>query len=662
MKLKAIHITNHKCIEDSNEFSVGPVTCLVGKNESGKTTILEALYRLNPHVVEKATFDYQQEYPRRHLSDYDQTGDHRNVLTSKWQLDEADVAAVREVLGPQALNTTEIIVRRGYDNKSYWTMQVDESLVARYLVSTSSLHTEEAAEANKAANVSVLKTHLEGLGEKASERHKQLLALLAKNFAKGTAQLAAVGILAKRMPKFLYFSNYDRMSGQVALEALIARKSNNQLTNEDRVFLAFLELVGTSVEDLSETKKFEPLIAKLEAASIKISRDIFEYWSQNRHLKVQFRLDAAQPNDPAPLNSGWIMRTRVYNAHHEVTVSFDERSTGFVWFFSFLVLFSQVKKMHGDNVIILLDEPGLSLHAKAQSDLLRYINEKLKPHHQVIYTTHSPFMVPADDLMSARTVEDIVLQRDGSVEILGTKVGDRVLSTDRDTLFPLQSALGYEITQSLFVGEHTLLVEGPSDYLYLTIFSDELKSLGRTTLDPRWVICPTGGVDKVSAFMSLFGGNKLHVAVFVDIAKGQKKRVDDLRRSKLLRDGHVLTADMYADREEADTEDLIGHAAYTALVNQAYSLTDTRTLDGPGADAEVGRVLKVVKDHFGTLAPESPEFDHFKPAVYLLENRGELFRNLPGMEGALDRFEKLFMDLNALLVSQPKWTAKGARA
>ena len=59
------------------------------------------------------------------------------------------------------------------------------------------------------------------------------------------------------------------------------------------------------------------------------------------------------------------------------------------------------------NVILLLDEPGTSLHAKAQADLLRYFKEKLIPDHQVIYTTHSPFMVPPENLMSARTVDDV---------------------------------------------------------------------------------------------------------------------------------------------------------------------------------------------------------------------------------------------------------------
>jgi hypothetical protein len=87
-------------------------------------------------------------------------------------------------------------------------------------------------------------------------------------------------------------------------------------------------------------------------------------------------------------------------------------------------------------------------------------------------------------------------------------VGDDVLSTDRDTLFPLQGALGYEITQSLFVGEHTLLVEGPSEILNFQVMSAELAARKRTGLDRRWTVCPCNGIDKVQAFMSLFGGNK----------------------------------------------------------------------------------------------------------------------------------------------------------
>ena len=193
--------------------------------------------------------------------------------------------------------------------------------------------------------------------------------------------------------------------------------------------------------------KFEQFVAKLEAVSNRISAEIFNYWSQNRHLDVDFRFDAARASDPSPFNSGNIFRTRIRNNRHKVTVGFDERSAGFVWFFSFLVWYSRLRSHYGSRLVVLLDEPGLSLHAKAQSDLLRYIKEKLRPQYQVIYTTHSPFMVDPDNILSARTVEDVF--KDGQVE--GTKVGDRVLSTDADTLAPLQAALGYDITQRVFM-------------------------------------------------------------------------------------------------------------------------------------------------------------------------------------------------------------------
>ena len=64
MKLKTVHIQEFKSIWDSNEFEVGRVTCLVGKNEAGKTAVLEALYRLNPIIEEDGSFDVTDDYPR----------------------------------------------------------------------------------------------------------------------------------------------------------------------------------------------------------------------------------------------------------------------------------------------------------------------------------------------------------------------------------------------------------------------------------------------------------------------------------------------------------------------------------------------------------------------------------------------------------------------
>ena len=105
-----------------------------------------------------------------------------------------------------------------------------------------------------------------------------------------------------------------------------------------------------------------------------------------------------------------------------MSVPFDERSRGFVWFFSFLAYFNKLEGSEENDLILLLDEPGLSLHGVAQGDLLRLIEERLAPNHQVIYTTHSPFMVEPKALNRVRTVVD--------VDEVGTKISADVLKAD----------------------------------------------------------------------------------------------------------------------------------------------------------------------------------------------------------------------------------------
>jgi hypothetical protein len=365
MLLTKARVRNYRSVEDSGEFSIDRVTCLVGKNESGKTALLQALYKLNPYQGADGKFDIQREYPRRYLADFAER--HPNgtakVIETVWTLESDDVKELAEVIGPEAEKITEIRISKGFGSDSQmWDVRVDESAVVRHLV-TSQLFAEEA---EQLAGVKSIKELTDALGKiaEASERHRALSTKLAQEFGRGTASTAVIDAL--ELPHFLYFSQYERMRGQVAVDALIQRKAQGTIDEDDRVFLALCDLAGTTVEGINQLNKFEEVIARFEAASIKISQEIFRYWSQNRHLAVQFRVDMALPGDPPPFNQGRIVRTRIDNRHHMVSVPFDERSTGFVWFFSFIALFSQVKKSHGDDVIILLDEPGLSLHAKAQ--------------------------------------------------------------------------------------------------------------------------------------------------------------------------------------------------------------------------------------------------------------------------------------------------------
>jgi predicted ATP-dependent endonuclease of OLD family len=647
MKLRTVHVKNFKSIRDSQPFTVDErVTCLVGKNESGKTALLQALNKCNPVVREEADFDFDLEYPRASW-DEGVEGEAGEALITTWELDPTEIEAFQAALGPGSLRSPQITITKGYFEVPVWSIDFDEAAMVRHFVGQVTLDKDVRDSLLKRQKVADVMSALEANSQR-STGEQELLTALTAAFPERKGFKGALKIVHGFVPHFVYIPEFFRLPGQIALNDLKTRIATPKLTREDRVFLALLDMVGAKIDTVEAEGEFERLNARLETASNKISQRIFKYWSQNRHLIARLRFDHSRPQDPAPFNSGYVFRTRIENTRHHVTVSFDERSAGFVWFFSFLVWFSQAKKTYGNRLIILLDEPGLSLHAKAQADLLRYFEEELAPNHQVVYSTHSPFMIDPAHLERVRTVEDVfVVQKDNDPPIpeseLGTKVGDQVLSTDRDTVFPLQAALGYEITQTLFVGENTLLVEGPSEILYLQWFS---KRLGAEGLDRRWTICPCGGIDKIPAFLSLFGGNRLHVAVLTDFASGQKKKVEDLRRSSLLGSGHVLTCDTFAGQAEADIEDVVGRASYVELVNRTYELKD-RPLPAKAPKDVPARVVKEVEQHFALLPPEAPNFDHFDPASYLIQQKSDT--KLPGIDAAEKAFKALFAAINALL-------------
>jgi predicted ATPase len=653
VQLTSVRVTNFRSILDSGEFSLKRVTCLVGKNESGKTAILHALNRLKPYDSPRVKYDRQLDYPRGLINSYASRHPEgeATVVHTTWTLDDEDVSAIEDSIGSGTIASRIVSISKAYEAESpKIEISLDYLKAKQHVLWGVKLTAKEQELAKGAKTTSELGDVLSKI-QAPSEGAQAALARL-KKYTNGTALGEAVAIVWDRMPSFLYFDNYDRMSGSVALNQLNYDKSHGELSANDRVFDAFLEFAGTSAKELGSLTTFEPLRAKVEGASNAITEQIFEYWSQNQFLQVQFVAELGLPNDPAPFNQGMVMRARIYNELHKATVRFDDRSAGFVWFFSFLVLFSQVKKSHG-NVIILLDEPGLNLHGKAQGDLLRYFDEKLRPDHQVIYTTHSPFMVPHDDLLSVRTVEDVIEYKGRSRPIShGSKVGDKILSTDADTLFPLQGALGYEITQSLFIGANTLLVEGPADVLMLQAASEELRKRGRTPLDPRWALCPVGGIGKVSAFVSLFGANKLNVVVLTDYSKQDDQQVARVR--EILANGKVFTAEAFCGQSEADLEDFFGPVIYTAMVNGAYKLSAKYRLTADKAKSEADkseRILKRVEHLWAALPGSTPAFDHFAPASWLIQHP-DVWELDPGETAAsLGRFEALFNAVNVLVVT-----------
>ncbi len=647
MKLIKAHATNYRNIIDSNEVDIGQSTCLVGKNEAGKSAFLKALEGLHSTNPAFKQYGKIENYPRRHLADYAERHPHGEavVMDTIWELDANDVAAVEAALGEGVLNSKTIKVSKRYEHDATnWNVPINDEKVLQNLFGRFALNQEDAAPVSTAKTTKKVHEALQGLSAR-SPSQENLFAAIAK-FRDQSATLHVIDILSARMPKFMYFSHYDRMSGELSINKLNTDKANNvKIENGDQVFLDFLEYAGTTLDDLAATTQFEELNAKCEAAALRITDQIFEYWTQNDELKIKVVFSEGKQGDSPPFNVGPVARARVENGLHGVTVPFSERSAGFIWFFSFLVKFAQIKKSHG-NVILLLDEPGLTLHGTAQKDLLRYFAEQIAPHHQLIWSTHSPFMVPPDDLASVRTVEDVVQldKRQRKVSI-GTKIRPDVLTTDPQTNFPVFGAMGFEVTQTLVIGANTLLVEGPSDILYLQAASSALKAAGRPHLSPHWAICPSGGIDKVLPFVRLFYGNNLNVAVLTDFERGQKRKLEDLYKAALLENDRIILATDIAGKDEADIEDFFDPTFFVDLLNRTYDLKDGRELTTEkleAADATTARLVKKAEAYFRTLPPDAPEFSHYDPSMYLLQHP-ELWNEKDAtVDSTLQRFESAF--------------------
>ncbi|WP_277589057.1 ATP-dependent nuclease [Pseudomonas chlororaphis] len=652
MKLTKVRVQNYRSVEDSEEFDIGDLTCLVGKNEAGKTALLSAIRGLKP--AQSFEFDETVDYPRRFSTRFDERHPEgpAEVIRTWWHLDDSDKAAVEKQFGAGVLVSDTFQAHFGFrydDDNRIWDIEIDQ---ARCLENLTNQHALDATERNVLHGIhdgAAADKALSALAERTTKQ-ESLLKDIKKN-RKSSFTLGVIDLLAARQPKFFFTSHFERMSGMVSIQKLQQDKQNKTVSVGDRIFLDFLEYAGTTLEELLETDRREALKAMCEAASNDITDEIFQFWSQNNALEVVIEIDTARQNDPAPFNTGMVADIRIRNTNHKATLPLSERSAGFVWFFSFLAQFKQLKKTSG-NTIILLDEPGLTLHGKAQGDLLRYIVERLLPDHQVIYTTHSPFMVPIDRLVDVRIVEDVVIEEKGKrPEVKGTKVRSNVLEVNDDTLFPLQGALGYEVTQSLFIGANTWLVEGPSDILYLQVLSQALIKRGREGLSNKWALCPSGGIDKIAPFVRLFGGNGINVAVLSDIANGDKTKIESLKKAEILKAGHFFTCADFVAQSEADVEDLFEDGLFIELLNGSYNPPSSHlvTAEALSAALSTPRIVKKAEALFKLMPPSVQEFNHFSPARWLLENPSILDSDSAAVTATLDRFEQVFKTFNKLV-------------
>jgi hypothetical protein len=667
LKLINFRVTNFRSINDSGVINAEKVTTLVGRNESGKTNLLLGLHNLNPPGGPK-DLSAIKDFPRhRRMSECKPD---TPVVETVWELDASERARLVGLF-PRAKSVTQVSIGRAYKAGNRWVgfvglreikfdypdvlaqfqklkaalvpagekleagpkSQLDAAIATAESAVSKKIDASDWAVAAKPALLALRQSLTStgaalALAEAEGKIAGDLEGLADGITADEKAHLEARKWVITQLPIFVYVDEYPELEGHQNIDEYLHRKASNQRSPADLNFEKLCKVADLDpqlLKDLLAANDHETRNQLANRAGAVVTGEIRRLW-KDRALKVRFNPDAAHLDtlisDP--------------NALYDVEVNLDERSRGFKWFFSFYVSFAaDTKGGSAENAVLLLDEPGLYLHASSQGDLLKHFANDFK--NQVLYTTHSPFMVSTENLDWVRTVK--IGQDEGT-----TVTNDP--SGDARTLFPIQAALGYNLAQTLFVGPANLVIEGVTDYWILTAISEYLRSVGQPALPENLTLTPAGGAQKIPYMVALLTSERLNVMVMLDDESKSRGTKEELVKEKLIRDENVLfVTDGFDSTKppEADVEDLLEPTVYEALVNESYK--DELKGKSLSLNPKIPRIVKRYEDAFRGLGLE---FHKTRPARLLLHKMASAPASVvTALTG--ERFKRLFTKISSQL-------------
>lgn len=587
MKLISFRVKDYRCIQDSGWVEIDDIAVIVGKNESGKTALLKALWKFNPFQEESYNLDREWPRGRRKERSPDKiVVDARFSFTPK-ELEE--LHAIHE----SAKDITGVLITKNYqgsfsyrfepknpndEHDAKWTNSLiqerlrippgnpDDAFKSRYTALLGKLLSEVEQHDGSQYFLSSVENYKQQFQElvpsdQRSSGHpsqdcvviaKQVIDTLKSELAQ-TPMRQVVDKTHSWLPTFIYMDDHRIFCGSAQLDQIKARRDRKQLTDGDETIILMMEMAGLDLD--KEVRKGgeqnrEQRMLDLRDASQTLTREIADRWSQKKY-EVEFDADGHH-------FITWVKDV----ASGGALVPLEERSKGFQWFFSFDMTFMYETAGNFENAIILLDEPGLHLHAAAQRDLLNRLKAYSK-NNQLIYTTHLPFMI------DFKRLDNIYIAEERGKE--GTKVHKDWTTADKDARFTLQAALGLSWSQSLFVGQYNLVVEGVDDFWLLTTFSTLFEEAGEKGINPELVVTPAGGASKVAYVGTILQGQELHVAVLLDSDPAGQQAFEQLVHQWILKDKLVLMLGDVVGAKPCALEDVFGETYYVAKVNESYA-------------------------------------------------------------------------------------------
>lgn len=663
MKLISARVTNYKNIIDSGEFTLDDVTCLVGKNQSGKSTLLQALYRLNPVEAGLHQFNYESDYPKAQASEYNKGMDcddrtHDIVVAGRFKLDDGDLAAIASELGENSLvsDNQEVVISVDYSGSRTWHgLFFDDLHVMSHLAGKSAISEDTTKTLRDIGSTKALKQYFDEpiFNEIDEDIRQELIELRNQNqhlFERGAVLYAINEILVSRVPKFVYYDSFSQMHDHVAVHEFINRIDADQLDANDLPMLGMLKLGGLDPREMiDQNRSHERNTTEIETANDRITWAIKPYWKVGSEFRTVLGIAPfTAADDPSRVGqpSLTVRVSDVQGASRPSapSTSLGARSRGFQWMFSFACLLRFLEEEY-DQLVVLLDEPGQSLHGDAQRELVKLIRSQSGSSKQFLYTTHSPFMIDPDRLEDVRIV-------DGTNAETGAVVRDDVDSVGNDSLLPLQSALGYSVLAPLMIGPNVLLVEGVSDIAYLRAWQSLMLKDGRESLDERWTIVPCGGIEKIPGLISLLHAKEnLNLAVLCDGSSSSQDGISNSARKKIIRMNRIVYLADHLNRKHADIEDLFNPGTYLDILYKTTGC-DVKVSDLPKGPSRILQRLKDA-DFEGVDSIENEAF-HYRCSKTFEQDAEGFYRRMSDTEK--DRIEGLFKVLNSMLPDEPKAT------
>lgn len=616
MILKRFRVTNFRSIIDSGWIDCDDVTSLVGINEAGKSNVILALWKLNP--VRDGEIDPLHDMPTKEYTSWRDIPEKIIFVSADFELDNTQIDKIVSLSKCDRAVASTVNIQRLYNGKYYVSFPkykkdtAVETHAIRNVIDNAISELDELNEKTKAESgikkkinkfyqsitdyvstkdtltqpdydaivkmyptgitksaTSVIYPHYEGV----KNIIKQIFSALSPINPSDNGEVRKL-VLAE-MPSFVYYSNYGNLDAQIYLPHAIkwlngeevAGIKNDAKVRTLRVLFDFVKLNPEEVLELGKdpikivrdargaeivyhpteeeiakaTEKKTARTILLNSASSDLTRKFKEWWRQGNYI---FRFQA----------DGEFFKIWVSDEKRPEEIELERRSTGLQWFLSFFLVFLVESQEAHKGAILLLDEAGLSLHPLAQKDLITFFDNLAKT-NQMIYTTHSPFLVDTSNIERAK----VVYSDDGGLTVVSSDLRASDDKLNEKSIYAVHAALGLSVSDILLQGCQPIIVEGPSDQHYFNAIKLYLIRNKKYAPNMELVFMPSGGVRGVAGVVSIVGGKDGELPMVVLDADGSGKSAKDKLQSGLYQHNTnaILNVGEFLDFDNGEVEDLL---------------------------------------------------------------------------------------------------------